>query len=127
MNLHQSILEEITAAQLSDVEKYADRLWAKHGIDVEFTKHFVERMNAERNGKPISAAELIRLFKREYERYGKDVKDLEHSDQALFTDLTTDVNIPFAMRGEGDKKELFAKTIMRKKDFKSHDPTFKVT
>lgn len=126
--LLKELFEEITPAQLADVEIYADRLWNKLGIDVEFTRHFVERMNAERNGKPISAAELIRLFKREAERYGKDVKGLDDQDEAVFIDLSTDVNLPFVIKDtDGDgKKELFAKTIMRKKDFKSHDPLYKV-
>ena len=126
--LLKELFEEITPQQLADVEIYADRLWNKLGIDVEFTRHFVERMNAERNGKPISAAELVRLFKREAERYGKDVKGLDDRDEAVFIDLSTDVNLPFVIKDtDGDgKKELFAKTIMRKKDFKSHDPLYKV-
>lgn len=126
--LLRELCEEITPAQLADVEIYADRLWNKLGIDVEFTRHFVERMNAERNGKPISAAELVRLFKREAERYGKDVRSLDDRDEAVFIDLSTDVNLPFVIRDTDNdrKKELFAKTIMRKKDFKSHDPLYKV-
>lgn len=31
-----------TAQQLSDLEKFADKLLAKWNIDIEFTKHFGE-------------------------------------------------------------------------------------
>jgi hypothetical protein len=118
--------EEVTQSQLADVEKFADRLWGKLGIDVEFTKHFVQRMNDERNGKEISAAELIRLFKKEYEKYGKDIKQIDDAGEALMADLLTNVNLPFVIRDRKDGKELVAKTVMRKKNFKTDDPSYEV-
>jgi hypothetical protein len=124
--LLRELREEVTQAQLTDVEKFADRLWGKLGIDVEFTKHFVQRMNDERNGKEISAAELIRLFKKEYEKYGKDIRSIDDAGEALMTDLLTDVNLPFVIRDRKDGKELVAKTVMRKKDFKTNDPSYEV-
>lgn len=126
MNLHRSILEAIDQKQLDDVEKFADRLFAKIGIDVSFTRHFIERMNDDRNGKPVSSAELIRVFKKEYEKYGKDVKTLADNIEAVFMDLSSDLNLPFVIRDRKDEKELIAKTIMRKPEFKTNDPTYKV-
>ena len=126
MNLHKIILEEVNQNQLDDVEKFADRLFAKIGIDISFTRHFVERMNDDRNGKDISAAELVRIFKKEYEKYGKTVKSLEDNMEAVFMDLSSDLNLPFVIKDRRDGKELVAKTIMRKSEFKTNDPTFKV-
>lgn len=126
MNLHKSILEAVNQAQLDDVEKFADRLFAKIGIDVSFTRHFIERMNDERNGKDVSSAELIRIFKKEYEKYGKDVKTLDDNIEAVFMDLSSDLNLPFVIRDRRDGKELIAKTIMRKPEFKTNDQTYKV-
>ena len=126
MNLHKSIIEEVNQQQLDDVEKFADRLFAKIGIDISFTRHFIERMNDERNGKEVSAAELIRIFKKEYEKYGKDVKTLDDNIEAVFMDLSSDLNLPFVIRDRRDGKELIAKTIMRKPEFKTNDPTYKV-
>ena len=40
------------------------------GIDVEFTR-LSDRVNDERNVKPITVSELVRLFKQEYRRWGK--------------------------------------------------------
>ncbi len=37
--------EDVTPKQLDDVEAFADRLWGKLGVDVEFTKHFIDRLN----------------------------------------------------------------------------------
>ena len=42
------------------VEDYADRLFKELGLDVEFSRHFRDRLNDPRNAKPISAAELYR-------------------------------------------------------------------
>ena len=39
----------VTSSDLKQVEKYADRIFAKVGIDVEFTRHFIDRVNDERN------------------------------------------------------------------------------
>jgi len=63
-----SLNENITADQMSSVEEYADRLFRELGLDVEFSKHFRERLNDPRNVKPITSAELIGLFKRAYQK-----------------------------------------------------------
>lgn len=125
MRISELIKEDIDQSELSQVESFVDRLWSKLGIDVEFTRHFIDRLNDERNGKPIGPAELIRLFKREYETYGKAIRGLTDRDEAVLKDLTTQLNLPFVMRGEDDKT-LVAKTIMRKQNFRSPDPEFAV-
>ena len=60
--LHANAEKKITQSDLDQVEKYADRLFAALGIDVEFTRHFMDRVNDARNIKQITVAELIRLF-----------------------------------------------------------------
>jgi hypothetical protein len=49
----QHLNEVVSKKDLDQVEKYADKLFAAVGIDVEFTRHFLERVNDERNKKPI--------------------------------------------------------------------------
>ena len=34
--------KEITQGDLSQLERFADKLFAKVGIDIEFTKHFLD-------------------------------------------------------------------------------------
>jgi hypothetical protein len=115
-------IHEVTQPELNQVERFADALWAKLGIDVTFTRHFMDRLNDERNGKPISVAELVRLIKKEYEQNGKAIA---HTDsEAVMKDLLTNINLPFVVNGYGRDKELVAKTIMRKPNFKSPDPTY---
>lgn len=119
---------EITQAHLNAIEKYADKLFAKVGIDVNFTRHFLDRVNDERNKKQITNAELVRLFKQTYAQYGKKISQLGPDAEAVLNDIKTDVNMPFILKWDDKNKELdmVAKTVMRKKDFKSPDQKFRV-
>ena len=45
----------ITRSDLNQIEKYADRLFAAVGIDVEFTRHFMDRVNDTRNKAQITS------------------------------------------------------------------------
>ena len=60
--------QTLSKSDLDGVEKYADRLYAAAGIDVEFTRHFLDRVNDRRNKKQITVAELIRMFKQSYKK-----------------------------------------------------------
>lgn len=121
----QELMEAVTQSELDQVERFADALWGKLGIDVEFTRHFMDRVNDERNGKPISSAELVRLFKKEYERNGKQIAQLDGAE-GVMRDLLTTVNLPFVIKDTQNGKELVAKTVMRKDDFKTPDPQYVV-
>jgi hypothetical protein len=116
-----SINENISSEQMNLVEDYADRLFKELGLDVEFSKHFRDRLNDPRNAKPISAAELIGLFKRAYQRSGKKIAEMPPNAEAVLQDMRTDINTPFIIefdRKNGDL-DLVLKTIMRKKNFTS--------
>ena len=116
----------ITRSDLAQIEKYADKLFAKVGIDVEFTKHFLDRVNDERNKKQITPAELTRIFKQVFRKYGKPIAQLGPDAEAVMKDMQTDINMPFVLKLAGKELELVAKTIMRKKDFKTSNKTFAV-
>ena len=118
--------QKVTPSQLRDLEKYLDKLWSKVGIDVEFTRHFVDRVNDPRNADQISAAEIIKLFRETFKKYGKKIAQLGPDAQAVLTDLGTDVNVPFALELKGSELELISKTIMRKKNFSTSNQKFKV-
>ena len=120
--------EDVTPDQLKKVEDYADVLFNKVGIDVEFTRHFIDRVNDARNRKPITAAELVRLFREEYLKWGKPIARLGPDAEAVMRDMQTDVNMPFVLNWNRSTQqlELKAKTVMRKPNFKTPDPVFAV-
>ena len=116
------IKEEITKPQLDSIEKYADSLFNKLGIDIEFTKHFLDRVNDERNIKPISVPELVGMFKRLHRKHGKPLSKIDDDFNAVVKDFNNNINIPFAINVTDDDIEMYAKTVMRKKDFKTSTP-----
>ncbi len=118
--VEEFITENITKSDLDQVEKYADKLFAAVGVDVEFTRHFHDRVNDARNKKPITTAELIGLFKRTYRRHGKKIPMLGPSAEAVIKDMKTDINMPFVINiDRNGMLDLVAKTIMRKHNFKT--------
>ena len=120
-------LKGISQSDLDQVEKYADRIFAKLGIDVEFTKHFLQRANDERNNRPITTAELIRLFKQEYKKHGQKISNLSPGAEAVMKDMDTDINVPFKIvLNTNGELDLVAKTILRKSDFKTSNREFTV-
>lgn len=118
----------LTQTDIDQLEVFADRLFAKVGIDVEFTRHFLDRVNDQRNKRQITIGELTRLFKQEQKRWGKAIAQLGPDSEAVMKDLQTDINMPFALRWDQKNQELdlIAKTVMRKPDFKTSNQEFAV-
>ena len=121
-NVPQGHFKEIKKSDLDQIEKYADRLFGALDIDVEFTRHFLDRVNDKRNKRPIVPSELTRLFKQTYKKYGKTIRKLGPDAEAVINDMKTDINMPFVLNLKGGELELVAKTVMRKKNFKTSNP-----
>lgn len=120
--------KEVTQKELDILEMYIDKVFNKVGIDVEFTRHFLDRVNDERNRTQITIKELGQLFAKEYKRWGKPIAQLGPDAEAVMKDISTDINIPFALNWDREKNqlELVAKTVMRKKNFKTPNREFPV-
>jgi len=121
MRSFKNIRENISQQELDQIEKFADRIFAKVGIDVEFTRHFIDRVNDARNKKDITPAELTRLFKQTYNKHGKKIPQLGPDAEGVLKDMRTDINMPFVLKWDKQSQEfeLIAKTVMRKKGFKT--------
>ena len=110
--------KKVKKSDLDQIERYADRVFAAVGIDVEFTRHFLDRVNDARNIKQITPSELTRLFKQSFKKYGKKISKLGDDAQAVINDMKTNINMPFVLnKTRGGELELVAKTVMRKKNF----------
>ena len=126
MKTFKQFTEDISKSDLDQIEKYADKLFAAVGIDIEFTRHFLDRVNDARNKKPINSAELIRLFRLTYKKYGKKIAKMNPDAEAVISDMETDVNMPFVLNLRKGMLDLVAKTVMRKKDFKTSNQKLRV-
>lgn len=128
MKLSYILNEYLTGSELKAVESYADRLFKSLNVDVEFSKHFLDRANDPRNNKPIDGQELKDLFTKTVMQYGVKISKLNNNAQAVLADMKTDINVPFVIVDNGrGELELISKTIMRKKDFMSSDPKLRLT
>ena len=118
----ETMFENVTQKQLDDLEKFADRLLDKFDVDVEFTRHFADRMNDPRNVPDITVAELQRMFKKIAKNKAKNIKANANSE-AVLKDMQSDLNLPVVIRFNRDKEEfeIVNKTIMRKKNFRTPD------
>ena len=111
--------EDFTQKDVNDLEKFADRILKKYSIDVEFTRHFVDRLNDPRNSPEIKVSELQRFFKKIQKNKGKNIRN-NPDVEAVLKDMSTNLNLPVVIRTKGDDSfEVTNKTIMRKKDFKT--------
>ena len=121
-----NLITEVSQSQLNQVEKYLDKLWDKVGIDVEFTRHFMDRVNDARNNKPINTAELIKIYREVYKKYGKQISQLSRGTEIVLRDMDTDINVPVVLQWDGKELDMVAKTVMRKKNFMTRTRKYSV-
>jgi hypothetical protein len=114
----------ITRQQLVVLEKWLDKMFAALGIDIAFTRHFLDRLNDPRNVRQIGMCELQKIFTDTFRKHGQALKKMGQREiEAVLADLTTNINIPFVLKFDPRQRELVLvnKTIMRKKNFMTPD------
>lgn len=123
--LYENRCATFTHAQIKDLERFADSLLDKHDIDIQFTKHFGERMGDSRNNPCIKIAEIQQLMKKIDDDKGKRLKAAGKDGEAVLVDLQKKLNLPFVIDiDKNGEFEVRFKTVMRKERF--HTPDRKV-
>jgi len=129
--LREGLIKEdyVTPSELKRLEGELDNLFQSVGVDVEFTSHFLDRVNDERNGKDITIEELRNIFKKIYSQYKDQLVKYKDGFEAVFRNNPTDINIPFVIGWDNKNNELdlINKTVMRKKNFQTSNPMLYVT
>jgi len=121
----------LTSAQLKAFERVVDKLFKQYNIDFDFGKrHFRDRMSDERNKPCIDMKELSEMIKKLYMQVKKKGNTLsKHKDaEVVLKDLQSKLNMPIAIEYDrrNDELDVIAKTIMRKKDFRTPNPIVRV-
>jgi len=126
ISFKDSLNEDVSQQQIKDLEVFADRLLNKFDVDIEFTKHFADRMNDKRNDPGIKISELQQLFKKIAKSKAKGLKSSPNAEVVL-KDIQKDLNLPVAInyKRDRDEFEVVNKTIMRKKNFSTSNKTIK--
>jgi hypothetical protein len=122
MKTFKEFNEDVSNSMFKNVEAFADRLFKDLEIDVEFTKHFKDRVNDNRNHPDITGQELLDFFKAAFKKHGEHIKFRGEGTDAILNQINTDLNMPFVLKWDKQNNELdlVAKTIMRTKKFLSH-------
>lgn len=118
------IQEEVTQKQIKDLEKFADRLLDKFDIDIEFSRHFADRINDKRNSPDIKISELQALFKKIARNKARGIK-ANADDEVVLKDIQKDLNLPIAIKYKDGEFQVVNKTIMRKKNFSTPNTIIK--
>lgn len=112
--------EAVSLSQMKHFEKIVDKLFAKFDIDFEFSRHFRERMDDDRNRPDIKLRELAAFIQKIYRNQGKSIKDVA-GQEAVIKDMQAKLNIPIVVKYDkrNDEFDVVAKTIMRKDNFRT--------
>lgn len=134
MNTFKRVMEQlsddpvVTREQLKWLERELDSMFNKVGLDVEFTKHFLDRVNDPRNKKQITVSELSSIFTKTLHRFGDALAKSKSGLEAVMRDIKTNIHIPFVLHWNASKSEMeiISKTVMRKREFKSSTKVYSV-
>lgn len=123
---YQNVKEDVSQKEIKDLEIFADRLLNKFNIDIEFTRHFVDRVNDDRNNPEIKVSELQQFFKKIALEKGNNIKRNPNAEVVL-KDVQKDLNLPVVINYDKtkDEFEVVNKTIMRKKAFTTPNKVIK--
>ena len=103
------------------LEKILDDMFEDLGIDINFTRHFKERV-IERG---LTEEDIIELMKKIYDTHGDEVADLGKDENRVFTHLRRLVDIAAINKGYGEDylKDLVLKTAYKRNS--PREPEFK--
>jgi len=123
--------EKITKSDLNKLEDYLDKLFNQAGLDIQWTKHFLDRVNDPRNKTQITIDELKEMYEAEYKKHAQRIRNNKEKFEAILKDEGSEINIPFVLvwnerKGKRGQYEIVAKSIMRKKGFKAREKFYKV-
>ena len=105
--------------ELTTLEQYLDQLMRPVGLNVEFTRHFIERLLGRESG--VTVPEIINAFAKLKNKYKKRLISAKKKPdyEAVLKDFDRELNIVFGIDGN----ELNNITIMRKppREFKTNN------
>lgn len=104
------LIELQSSEEIQSLETQLDNLMRPVGLDVEFSRHFIERILGRE--RKVTADEVIQAFAKLKSKYKKRLISAKKKPQyeAILKDFSSDLNIVFGIRGG----ELTNITIKRK-------------
>jgi len=117
----------VTWNDLKRLESVLDNVFRAAGLDIAFTKHFLERINGSRGyGGTVSIPEIQDAFRKTHAKYASEISKHEVDWKAVIYDASKNLNMPFTLDWDGKMKQMIMMTAMKKSNFASSDPKLKV-
>ena len=120
--IQQTLMDLLTeGVDFNELEKTLDDMFDDLDIDINFTKHFRERV-LERG---LTEDDIIELMKKIHDKYGDEVADMPKDSNRVFTHITRLVDIASTMGSYGydGLRDLYLKTAYKRHD--SDEPEFR--
>lgn len=99
------LFELKSSTEVKELEAQLDKMFSTLGLDVEFSRHFIERLLGRE--KKVTKEEIVTAFselKRKYKNKLKSAKKKEDYE-AILQDLSHSLNIVFSIEPNKDKKD----------------------
>jgi nicotinamide mononucleotide adenylyltransferase/PAS domain-containing protein len=93
--IKQNSINESTDVDFQNLEKVLDDMFADVDIDVNFTRHFRERVTQRK----LTQEDIIDLMQKIHDKYGEDLADLPKNSNRVFTHLTKLIDIASGIGG----------------------------
>jgi hypothetical protein len=108
------LFELASTAEVTELERHLDKMMATLGLDVEFTRHFIERLlGRERNITVDDITQSFEQLKRKYKSRLLKAKKTPNYN-AVLRDFDQDLNIVFGIKPVDGGHELINITIKKK-------------
>ena len=126
MRSQEFIIELKTQGEITELEQQLDRMFASLGLDVEFSRHFVERLLGRE--RKITADEIQSAFEKLKRKYKSKLLKAKKTDAGpgALQDFDSDLNILFAIdpkKDEHGKQDLINITAKHKDPDQFHTST----
>ena len=112
-------LTELDDSEIKSLEDYLDRIFATLKVDVEFTRHFKDRLRGRES--ELKQQTIKDSFNKMLKKYQERI--VKSPDvNAILQDMSNNINVPFVITKLKDGTyEMDTLTIMKKKGFKPFD------
>ncbi len=120
--VYNIVADKITeSVNFVSLEKTLDDMFEDLGIDINFTKHFKERVIS----RGLTEEDIIELMEKIYDTHGDEVADLDKDENRVFTHIRRLIDIAAVNVGYGEDylKDLVLKTAYKRNS--SREPEFK--
>lgn len=109
-----NLFELQTPTEIQTLEQHLDQLMAPVGLDVEFSRHFVERLLGRE--QRVTVEEIIDAFTKLKQKYKQRLKSAKNKPgyEAILKDFDSDLNIVFGIRADEPIPDLVNITIKKK-------------